>query len=117
MTARRVFVMLAWEPTLGAYAYPIGAFGVTAAGSMDGLGRPYVSWVPMTYERGLVWRRRLAAPITDELTGEWLDRGQLAEVPVQGSASAQTTVADTVEMLLDGILLKVLPAFCERRVE
>jgi hypothetical protein len=112
VTASRVFVMLAWELALGAHVYPVGAFGIPR-GTAEGPGGPYVAWVPMTYERALAWRRRLANPITDELLGEWLIRGQLAEVLVPGKHSA-ASLASTVETLLNGLLLEVLPALHER---
>ncbi|MBO2448677.1 hypothetical protein J4573_16365 [Actinomadura barringtoniae] len=115
MTTWRAFVMLAWEPKFGAYVYPVGVFGVTA-GAAAVLGEPYVSWVPMTYERGLSWRRRLANPITEELVQDWADRGQLTEVPLL-AGSAEAVLAETVETLLNGLLIEVLPVFHERRAK
>jgi hypothetical protein len=100
--------MLSWEPSLGAFVHPVGVFGVLAGPGVV----PYVSWVPMTYERATVWRRRLARRVTAELIEDWVVAGQVAEVSV---ADGVRPLPEIVEALLTGLLVEVLPVFEWRR--
>lgn len=105
MNRYRIFVMLAWEPRLGAYLYPVGVLGLPADGDT------YVSWVPLTYERALPWLHRTRGTINEHLVDAWLESDQLAEMP---APSRQVPLHDAVEAALDQVLAEVLPRLHER---
>jgi hypothetical protein len=103
----RLFVLLSWHPALGLAIDPVGVLGVESAAG--GRRRHYVSWIPSPAGTSSGWPARLTTSPTTAAITAWLDdhgTTQLAEIPVPPGT---TSLADAVEIAVDGLLADVIP--------
>ncbi|MDQ3573601.1 MAG: hypothetical protein M3404_01555 [Actinomycetota bacterium] len=105
--SRRVFVLLAHDPTTGWASAPVGALGLAGNDWSDG-GEQHLSWVP--YHRlAEPWRQRLGAtsvPLA-QAVGEWASTADgvgwdLAEVDSPPSPDLRGAVEAVVDDILAG---------------